>query len=67
MAMRRVGLVVAAVMAGLAGPVRAQDTGFGDQGFAFADFADLLHDFSTAEAVAVQGDGHGHRRGTSGE
>jgi uncharacterized delta-60 repeat protein len=71
MTMRRFGyLWTACLAASLAAPVHAQDTTFGQNGFAFAAFSDLLHDFSTIEALAVQGDGKivvvGHARTSGG-
>ena len=71
MRMRRFGYLWAAcVTACLAAPAHAQDTSFGQEGFAFAGFTDLLHNFSNIEAVAVQGDGKivvvGHARTNGG-
>jgi uncharacterized delta-60 repeat protein len=70
MKMRRFGHIWAAcVTACLAAPAHAQETGFGQDGFAFAGFSDLLHNFSKIEAMAVHSDGRtvvvGHAR-TSG-
>src|SRR5687768_13068186 len=50
-------VLFASLLALSAQTARAQDPSFGDDGFAFAGFADLLLNFSSAEAVAVQGDG----------
>lgn len=64
-------LFAACVTVWLAAPAHAQDTTFGQDGFAFAGFADAVPplNFSTIEAMAVQADGKivvvGHAR-TSG-
>ena len=54
MRMRHLGYLGAAcVTAWLAAPAHAQDPAFGQDGFAFAGFTDLLHDFSTIDATAT--------------
>jgi uncharacterized delta-60 repeat protein len=70
MRMRHLGYLWAAcVTAWLAAPAHAQDPNFGQDGFAFAGFSDLLHDFSTIDAMATNADNRivvvGHAR-TSG-
>jgi uncharacterized delta-60 repeat protein len=64
-------LRAACLAACLAAPAHAQDTTFGDQGFAFAAFSDLLHDFSEIQAMAVQSDGKivvvGHAQTAAGD